>query len=155
METKKTSIEIIQALCKTIAKLSEASANLGQAINNLVFCNSRGDNRADNIKVDIDYLKWITLFVNERAKCVLENTCGRDGLNQISEEELSAKLSYVFFTKENEVRKKLKAICDGIHQAEAKGKDRVELLKTNTNVVDLIKDKVISLPLDLKTEDNQ
>ena len=147
METKKSSIETIQDLSKTIANLSKASANLGQAINNLVFCNSIGDKRADNIKVDIEYIKWISLFLNERAKCVLDNTCGRDGLNQISEEELSAKLSYAFFSKENEVRNKLKAICDGIRKAEADGKDRVEWLKSNTNVDDLIKDKVISLPL--------
>lgn len=135
----KTTFETIQILSKTIAKLSEASANLGQAISNLAFCNSIGDYRADNIKVDIEYVKWISLFISERTRCVLDNTCGRNGLNQMPEEELSSKLSYVFFSKENMLRKKLKAICQGMHKAEDNGEDGVEWQKKNTNLEDLLK----------------
>ena len=92
MEQSKA-MESIRTISKTVANLSEASQNLGQSIDNLAY----DYNLAEKIQVDIEYVKWISGFVNDRAKCVLENVCGRKGLNQLSEDELSAWLNYDYF----------------------------------------------------------
>ncbi len=131
-------MESMRTISKTVANLSEASQNLGQSINNLAYDNSL----AEKIQVDIDYIKWISGFITERAKCVLDNTCGRKGLNQLPEDELSAKLNYDFFCKKNASNKHIRKLAAAIHQAEANGEDGVEWMLKNTNIEEVITGKV-------------
>lgn len=132
------SLQSIQIIAQTMTELSEASSNLGLSVRNL----TQDSTRVDNIKVDTEYIQWLSRFINERAKCVLDNTCGRDGLNQWAEDELSAKLSYDFFIEQNNTRKHIQKIAAAVHQAEANGQDGVEWLQKNTNIGDVITGKV-------------
>lgn len=136
MESK--SLQKIKTISTTVVDLSEASRCLGQSIDNIAY----DENIAERLQVDIEYIKWISRFVSERAKCVLDNTCGRKGLNQLSEDELSARLNYDYFSEQNRIRKKFKFLADSIHNAEANGEGGVEWLRKNTNVEDVISGKV-------------
>lgn len=135
---EKKTLQSIHIISQTVAELSEASSKLGLSIRNL----TQDGIRADNIKVDIEYIQWISRFINDRTKCVLENTCGRDGLNQLPEDELSARLNYDYFCKKNASNKHIEKLAAAVHQAEANGEDGVEWLQKNTNIEDVITDKV-------------
>ncbi len=130
--------EAVKIIGETISKLSLATQKLGLSVRNLTY----DESRADNVKIDIGYIRWISQFVSERSDCVLENTCGRDGLNQRSEDDLSEKLSYDTYAKAAATKKHLRELSNAIHKAEVNGENGVEWLKKNTNIIDVIKGKV-------------
>lgn len=137
MEQNKT-MESIRTIGKTVANLSEASQNLGQSINNLAYDNSL----VGKIQVDIEYIKWISGFINDRTKCVLDNTCGRDGLNQWTEDELSARLSYDCYAKAHADYMHIKKVKAAVDKARADGENMTEWMLKNTNFEDVITGKV-------------
>ena len=131
-------MESMRTISKTVANLSEASQNLGQSIDNLAYDNSL----AEKIQVDIDYIKWISGFITERAKCVLDNTCGRRGLNQLPEDELSARLNYDSYVKAHADYMHIKKMKDAVDKARADGENMTEWMLKNTNIEDVITGKV-------------
>ena len=131
-------MESMRTISKTVANLSEASQNLGQSIDNLAYDNSL----AEKIQVDIDYIKWISGFITERAKCVLDNTCGRKGLNQLPEDELSARLNYDSYVKAHADYMHIKKMKAAVDKARADGENMTEWMLKNTNIEDVITGKV-------------
>lgn len=141
MEGKSKATETIKTISEIIAKLGEATNRFGLCVTDLA---NNGDS-VDNIKVDVNYIRRISGYVNERAECVLSNISGRDGMNQYSEDELSDRLSYDKHVEDQKFWDKVDRMYSGMRKAEDNGQSGSEWLKEHYDfnaLVDYVEGKV-------------
>lgn len=130
-------MEAIQTMSKTVASLSKASEKLGLSIRNL----TEDENFIERIKPDLGYMQSIAAKLAERAEGILDNTCGRDGLNQCSDDEFYAWLSYDRYVKAHADYMHIKKMKAAVDKARADGEDMTEWMLQNTNIEDVLTGK--------------